>query len=318
MRSLTTLLLFGALTALHTAAQVSTGAYSISGTVADPSGAGIPGANVQIRLRGATISVATGRTDELGSFRLTTCLAAPSIFEAQHDGFAAQTVRVAIKDRSPAPLHIELKLAGMRQAVTVSDSAEQVSTDAADNLDVVTMDRDMMNNLPVFDQNYVGAMSQFLDAGSIGTGGVTLVVNGMEQRNVGVSASAIQEVKINQNPYSAEFSRPGRGRIEVITKPSSQVYHGAFNFLFRDYHLNARDPFAVERPPEQRRIYEGSLFGPLGHGKKNSFLISVNREEQDLQAVVYALTPQGLLQQTAANPQRNTANLRLDHASVHR
>src|SRR4051812_46097003 len=48
----------------------------------------------------------------------------------------------------------------MRQAVTVSDSAEQVTTDAADNLDVVTMDRDMMNNLPVFDQNYVGAMSQ--------------------------------------------------------------------------------------------------------------------------------------------------------------
>src|SRR5436305_15193376 len=112
----------------------------------------------------------------------------------------------------------------------------------------------MMNSLPVFDQDYVGAMSQFLDAGSIGTGGVTLVVNGMEQRNVGVSASAIQEVKINQNPYSAEFSRPGRGRIEALPNPSSQVYHGTFNFLFRDYHMNGRDPFAVIRPPEQRRI----------------------------------------------------------------
>ena len=40
MRSLTTLLLFGALTAIHASAQFSTGAYSISGTVADPSGAG--------------------------------------------------------------------------------------------------------------------------------------------------------------------------------------------------------------------------------------------------------------------------------------
>jgi hypothetical protein len=149
-------------------------------------------------------------------------------------------------------------------------------------------------------------MSQFLDPGSVAAGGVTLVVNGMEQRNVGVTASAIQQVKINQNPYSAEFSRPGRGRIEVITKPSSQEYHGTFNFLFRDYHLNARDPFSAVRPPEQKRIYEGSLLGPLGHSKKNSFLISVNREEQDLQAVVYAVTLQGLVQQTAANPQRDT------------
>ncbi|MGH7489373.1 MAG: TonB-dependent receptor, partial [bacterium] len=199
-----------------------------------------------------------------------------------------------------------MKLAGVHQEVTVADSAAEVSTEPADNLDVVTMDRQMMDNLPLFDQNYVAAMSQFLDPGSIGTGGVTLVVNGMEQRNIGVTASAIQQVKINQNPYSAEFSRPGRGRIEVITKPSSQIYHGTFNFLFRDYRLNARDPFAAARPPEQRRIYEGSLLGPLGGSRKNSFLISVNREEQDLQAVIYAITPNGLLQQTAVNPQRDT------------
>ena len=35
-------------------------------------------------------------------------------------------------------------------------------------------------------------------------------------------------------------------------------------------------------------------------------MITVNREEQDLQAVVYALTPGGLLQQIASNPQRDT------------
>ncbi|HEY3840938.1 MAG TPA: hypothetical protein VGL72_30415, partial [Bryobacteraceae bacterium] len=201
---------------------------------------------------------------------------------------------------------IQLKMAGVRQEVTVSESANQVSTDPSENLDVVTMDRDMMNSLPVFDQNYVSMMSQFLDAGAVGTNGVTLVVNGMEQRNIGVTASAIQQVKINQNPYSAEFSRPGRGRIEVITKPDSPVYHGTFNFLFRDSHLNARDPFATTRPPEQRRIYEGSLLGPLGHNKRNSFLVSVDREEQDLQAIVFAIAPAGLFQSITPNPQRST------------
>ena len=130
----------------------------------------------------------------------------------------------------------------------------------------------MLDNLPVFDQNYVAAMSQFLDPGAVGTGGVTLVVNGMEQKNIGVSASAIQQVKINQNPYSAEFSRPGRGRIEVITKPGTQAYHGTINFVFRDHHLNARDAFALTRPPDQRRIFEGSLTGPLGSIGQTSFL----------------------------------------------
>ena len=121
-----------------------------------------------------------------------------------------------------------------------------MSIEAGENRDAVSLDRDMLDNLPVFDQDYVAAMSQFLDPGSVGAGGVTLVVDGMEQSSVGVSASAIQEVKINQNPYAAEFSRPGRGRIEIITKPASARYHGAFNFLFRDYRLNARNPFAAD------------------------------------------------------------------------
>jgi hypothetical protein len=287
-------------------AQGPVGPYAISGNVTDPSGAAIPNAEVRVQQRGASGAAAPARTDNLGNFQVFHLPAGPLEIEVTHEGFTNQTVRISIKDRAPAPLHIALKVADVHQAVSVSGSPVQVDTDSADNLDTVTMDRQMMDNLPVFDQNYVAAMSQFLDPGSIGTGGVTLVVNGMEQRNIGVSASAIQQVKINQNPYSAEFSRPGRGRIEVITKPESQVYHGTFNFLFRDYHLNARDPFAATRPPEQRRIYEGSLLGPLGHSKKNSFLISIDREEQDLQAIVYAGTPAGLLQENVANPQRNT------------
>ena len=203
-----------------------------------------------------------------------------------------------------APLQIALSLAQVRQEMVVSERTAQVSTDASENLDVVALDREALDNLPVFDQNYVGAISQFLDPGSIATNGVTLVVNGMEQRNIGVSASAVQQVKINQNPYSAEFQRPGRGRIEVITKPSSQVYHGNLNFLFRDYRLNARDPFASVRAPEQRRIYEGSLTGPLAHSKNDSFLFSFNREEEDLQAIVFAYTPAGVIRQNVPNTRR--------------
>ena len=286
-------------------AQSSADRFSISGMVTDPTGAGIPGASVSAQRNGGPVIRST-RADSSGAFRLTGLPAGDLELNVQSDGFAPQSLHVAIAGRPPSPLRIALKLAGVRQEVTVNESATAVSTTASDNLDVITLDRQMLDNLPIFDQNYVAAMSQFLDPGSIGTGGVTLVVDGMEQKNIGVSASAIQQVKINQNPYSAEFSRPGRGRIEVITKPGSQAYHGTFNFVFRDYHLNARDVFAILRPPEQRRIYEGSLVGPLGKGGRNSFQLSANREEEDVVSLVFADAPTGIVQQNVPAPRRNT------------
>jgi hypothetical protein len=69
------------------------------------------------------------------------------------------------------------------------------------------------DNLPIFDHDFLGTMSRFLDPCSVGTNGVTLIVDGLEASRAGVSASAIQEVKLNRDPYSAEYSRPGRGRI---------------------------------------------------------------------------------------------------------
>jgi len=70
--------------------------------------------------------------------------------------------------------------------------------------------------------------------------GVTLIVDGIQTTSV-PSASAIQTVTINQNPYSAEYNRPGRARIKITTKPGSSEYHGTMNFLFRDARFNARD-----------------------------------------------------------------------------
>lgn len=220
-------------------------------------------------------------------------------------GFAPAIIHIRISGRSPAPLIVTLRVADFREQMTVTADSTQVSADAGANLDTVTLDRKMLDNLPVFDQNYVGAITAFLDPGSVGTGGVTLVVDGVEQSSIGVSASAIQQVKINQNPYSAEFSRPGRGRIEIITKPGSTEYHGTFNTLFRDFHFNARDPFALTRPAEQRRIFEGNFTGPVGHSKTTSFLITANREEEDLQNIVNAFTPAGLVRENVDAPIRN-------------
>ena len=271
----------------------------------DPHQAGVLGATVILKRADGT-QVQSTTADSKGVFRFEGVQPGNYDVQIEQPGFKPSVSRVRVGNQSPRPISVALILADVRQEVTVGAESTQVSTNASDNLDTVTMDRSALDDLPIFDQDFIGTMSRFLDASSVGTNGVTLIVDGVEGTRAGVSASAIQEVKINQDPYSAEYSRPGRGRIEIITKPGSATFHGTFNFVFRDYHLNARDPFALIRPPEQRRIFEGNLTGPLGHSKKTSFLISANREEEDSQATVFAQGLSGAIQETAPVPQRNT------------
>src|ERR1700739_1185818 len=131
-------------------------------------------------------------------------------------------------------------------------------------------------------------LSRFLDDNAIGANGISLVVNGVEANGPGVSASAVQEVKINQNPYSARFARPGRARLEITTKPGTPQFHGTGNFLFRDAGFDARNAFATTKPPESRYFSEGSLTGPPGHEEKNSCLLSMEQDDDNVQAFVYA------------------------------
>src|SRR5207253_4627242 len=167
---------------------------------------------------------------------------------------------------------------------------------------------------PMFDPNYIATISRFLDSSAIGTGGTTLIMDGLQVNSVALPPSAIQEVKINQNPYSPEFLRPGRGRIEIVRKASAPVYHGALNFVFRDNRINAREPFASTRPEEQRRILETSLTGPIGSGKTSSFIFSGMYQSEDAQSIVYAIGPAGEIRLNVPTPQREAdISLRLSH-----
>jgi hypothetical protein len=292
-------LLCGAPIYAQAARSAVTGA--ITGVVFDQNEAVVSGAQVTLRE-----AQKTTRTDEAGRFRFDRIGAGDYQLVVTRNGFKPETVNFTVTSRPLAPLRVVLTVVEVRQEINVSENAAQVSTEAESNQDVASVDRRLLDTLPSLGQNYIGAMSGFLNAGGTGTSGATLIVDGMEAVKAGVSASGIQEVRINNNPYSAEYARPGRARIEIITKPGGAQYHGAFNLLFRDYRLNARDPFALTRPPEQRRIYEGNLIGPIGAGKRTVFVITANREEDDLQSVVFATGLQGDIRQNFPNPARNT------------
>src|SRR5436190_482305 len=72
-----------------------------------------------------------------------------------------------------------LAMADLAQEITVS-SATAVEAAAANNADAISVDTTMLDSLPMFDRDYVATVSRFLDTGSLGSGGVTVVVNGME------------------------------------------------------------------------------------------------------------------------------------------
>ncbi len=287
--------------------------FEVSGVVLDPSGAAIAEAKVILRREGGGSEQAR-TTNQRGQFRFTRLVSGNYEIEAQKEGFKPSITQLTVGAPGTAPLQIVLPIAELREELAVADRPNQVSANPDENLNVIRLDREALKKLPVLGNDVIGGLANLLDAGSVGSGGATVIVDGMESKKKKIPASTIQEVRINQNPYSAEFSRPGRGRIEVITKAGSPEYHGEFNFIFRDHHLDARNAFARERPPEQRRIYEGNLTGPIVHGRKTTFLFSVNREEEDLQSIVFAQTPAGVVAENVAYPNRDTElSLRIDH-----
>jgi hypothetical protein len=288
------------------AAQNRSGGEAVTGIVIDQRRAPVTDATVtlyqELNATGEPV-----KTDAAGRFHFEGVGEGSYSVEIEHEGFARSVTPLQVSGRAPATLTIKLSLSSVVTKVTVvGDEPAQVSTDITENLDTASVDQNLLEKVPVFDQDYVTAMSVFLDAGAIGTSGVQTIVNGVEVTSVTVSPSAVQEVRINQNPFSAEYGRPGRGGLEIITKEAGSDYHGTFNFIFRDSVLNARDAFSPVRAPEQRRILEGAFSGPIGHSKSWSFMLSGHRQEEDLQSIVFAQGLSGPIQENVPSPKRDT------------
>jgi Carboxypeptidase regulatory-like domain len=285
----------------------SAGSRSITGTVLDPSGAAIAGAKV-ILLSGDGKELSRVNSGEDGGFHFEKLAAGTYKIRSQAPGFREITVELKVGSRAPSPLRVVLPIVVQNEVVNVAggDVSLVVTTDVSENQNANNLDRSALDRVPVFDQDYVSMLSRFLDDSTIGTNGVSLIVNGIEANGPGVTPSAVQEVRINQNPYSARFARPGRARLEIITKGGTPAYHGSVNFLFRDAVFDARNTFAAGKPPEQRQFYEGSLTGPLGESKKTSFLLSLEWDKDDAQAAVVATgANNAAINENVAQPMRH-------------
>jgi Carboxypeptidase regulatory-like domain len=295
-----------------TSSALAQNVISVRGSVLDPTGAAIRGATVRLETPTGTL-LTQSQTDPKGDFILLNLPAGSfRLVVPAFSGFDSRVIELNLT-ANVVGLKVTLPTQSISQQITVG-ADQYLSTDSSANPDTIAVTGKDLRKLPVFDQDYVATLTPFLDPSSGSSGGLILIVDGVEMKSVGVSASAIQDVKINNDPYSAEFNRPGRGRIEIITKPGSPEFHGETNFIFRDAIFNAKNHFALVRPPEVRRIYEGHLSGPIGHGGHTSFIASASRREQDTAAVVNALGPNGVINENVSTPNNNTqVSLRVTH-----
>jgi hypothetical protein len=286
------------------------GEPALTGTIYDQSGGAVPGAAVRLQKDGTDVAHAT--SDVRGVFEFAGLPRGRYVLQVTLDGFETHTTEITTGARG-APLRVTLRIADLAEDVLVG--AESAPTRADANRDAVSVGGEMLATLPALDDDPLAALAGFLDPGSVGSGGPMLVVDGAEASRVRVPPSAIAEVRINQNPYSAEYFRPGRGRVEIITKQADSEYHGSVNASLRDARLDAQDLFAAEKPRQQRRRFDGYLAGPVPGSAQTRFRLSLQRRDDDAQALVVAVGPQGEIRQNVPTPRTATElALRLDRS----
>ena len=306
-------LVFSLLAPLLVVAQQQAGA--LRGQVTDELGAVIVGATVVVTdVNGAT---KTATTD--GEGRYVIAGLAPGRYSVliTAQGFAPyQNDAVEIAAGQRVELNAKLSVSLAQQEVNVSAEAP-ISTEPENNAGAIVLRGQDLQALPDDPDELADAL-QALAGPAAGPNGGQIYIDGFLGGRLPPKES-IREIRINQNPFAAEFDRLGFGRIEILTKPGSDRFRGSVFFNFNDESLNARDPFAQNRPPYQLRQYGGNISGPLIAGKA-SYFVDFERREVDDNEVVNAtvldpttLTPT-LFAQSFLTPQRRTTfSPRLDY-----
>ena len=247
----------------------------VRGTVVDATGGPLEAAQITVtsgdKQAAATLTNQHGEfTVSLpaGEYRISVTTANFSTFE--------ETVIVR---RGMAALSFSMSLAPFPQTMDVADQPYEIALDPDRNLSGLTFSDSDIENLPEDEDDLAQYLADLAGPGASAVGGAETLVDGFSGGGL-PPRDQIQEIRINNNPYSSEFSRPGRGRIEIRTRAGADKLRGNAGFNLRDDALNARNAFANEKPPYQRRNFRGSLSGPI---IKNRMSFSVNGRRFDAQ-----------------------------------
>jgi Carboxypeptidase regulatory-like domain len=278
---------------------------SIRGTVTDPSAAVVPGATVVASGNGIT---RTATSDGQGRYTLPNMPAGKYSIRADANGFVTfAKPEVDVPAGQANGFDIALQIATEAQEVSVNATATntELSTDASSNVSALILKEADIDALPD-DPDDLQSDLEALAGPASGPNGAQFFVDGFSGGQL-PPKSSIREIRINSNPFSSEFDRPGFGRIEILTKPGTDNFHGQAFLNYGNKVLDSRNPFVTgDQPAYSTKQFTANLGGPIT--KKSSFFIDYNRRAINENALVVGRVLDTSFNQVAFNAATPTPN----------
>jgi len=262
----------------------------IRGQVADPTGAVIPGATVVVM---STSGKVAGKATSDNGGVYTVHGLAPGTYSVTvvAPGFATYRVPgIAVAAGQMKNLNPALQIEVEQQEVKVQAENTTVSTNADENASAVVIkgaDLDALSDDPDELQNELQALA----GPSAGPNGGEIYIDGFTGGTL-PPKSSIREIRVNQNPFSAQYDRLGYGRIEIFTKPGTDKTHGQVQVGGNDSAFNSQNPIlaGVTEPAYSSWNLHGSVGGPLS--KTSSYFAGMFWRSQQNESVLEAIDPQ--------------------------
>jgi len=258
-------------------------AYSqtLSGQVADESGAVVPGA--KINLTGPAVKSVTA--DKNGMYSITAPVGDYSVVATAPD-LSMQPLKIVLKPGTQT-LNLQLKVASTVQQVTVEDSVAPVlSTDSSSNAGQLVFQGEDLQALSD-DPEDLQADLEALAGPSAGPSGGSIFIDGFSNGELPPKDS-IREIRINQNPFSPEYDHIGYGRIDIFTKPGTDKFRGTFFYNFGNAFWNSRNPYSATKAEFSLDEFGGNVSGPIN--KRASFTMNLEGHLVDNGSIVNAVT----------------------------
>jgi hypothetical protein len=272
---------------------------SLRGQVLDPSGAVIPGAVIHLSQGG---KVATTHSGQDGAYLFRALPAGDYSVTVEARGFSLPAkIDVSIISGQSKQLNLPLTIAVEQQNVQVSDQSSGVSVNPDENSGALVFkgsDLDALSDDPDQLQNELQALA----GPAAGPNGGEIYIDGFSGGQL-PPKSSIREIRVNQNPFSAEFDRIGYGRIEILTKPGSDKFSGHITSLATDSSLNTGNALITQQPDYYLYFLQGDVNGPLT--KQSSYFLSVFNMQRQNQSIIVATNPANTattINQASPNP----------------
>ncbi|HXT75437.1 MAG TPA: carboxypeptidase regulatory-like domain-containing protein [Candidatus Eisenbacteria bacterium] len=315
------LALLAALVPLRVSAQGAAASGSLRGQVTDPSGSAVGTATVIVTTPAG--DAITANTNRDGIYEVKNLAPGKYSVKIIAQGFTEfDNPAVEIAGGQVQKLDARLSIETQAEKVTVTDeAATALDVNPASNAGAVVLQGKDLEALSD-DPDELQSDLQALAGPSAGPNGGQIYIDGFTAGQLPPKAS-IREIRINQNPFSAEYDKLGYGRIEILTKPGMDQWHGQLFLTGTTAGFNARNPFerlpAGEEPPGYESTqFSGNIGGPLSK-KASMFFTYEQRNINNLNVVsaqivdptTFAITP---FSQAVPNPDtRINLSPRLDY-----